>query len=380
VSDRGREGRNATLSPAPSTRRHIPALDGLRGLAIVLVFLHHIGWAIEQAVPGFDPGKLLLKSMWCGVDLFLVLSGFLITGILVDTRERKGYFRVFYARRTIRVFPLYFGVLALLFLVLRPVLSGRADYDRLVGEQWWFWLYLQNWRMGLWGWVDWEYVNHLWYVALDQQFYLVWPLVVYLTPRRHLLAVICVGAASGLAWRVGLSQTNVSDMACYLWTPCRVDSLLLGAALAVLVRSPSGIRAVLACRKWTLAASAAALAGWGLYAGWWNPMGPRFRVFGFSLLAVFFASVLSYCVLAERRSAIVKLLEARGLRWLGQISYGLYVVHFPVIAYLVRCFPGPEGAAGKLAAIGAFTIGAAPWSPSRWPTCPGASMRSRCWA
>ena len=324
----------------------------------MLVFLHHIGWAIEQAVPGFDLGKSLLRSTWCGVDLFLVLSGFLITGILIDTRQRKGHFRVFYIRRSLRIFPLYFGVLALLFVVLRPVLSGRADYDRLVGEQWWFWLYLQNWRMGLWGWVDWGYVNHLWYLAIDQQFCLVWPLVVYLTPRRYMLTVAGVGAASGLAWRVCLSQTGVPAMACYLWTPCRVDSLLIGAGIAALVRSPAGVRAILACRRWVLAASAAALAGWSLHAGWWNPMGGGFHVFGFTLLAVFFGAVLSYCVLAERRTWIARFMEARVLRWIGQISFGLYVVHFPVIVYLVRYFPGFEGTAGKLAAIGVFTAGA----------------------
>ena len=168
----------------------IPALDGLRGIAIILVMLHHFTY--YRPTSGIDAliGSVLFFG-WTGVDLFFVLSGFLITGILLDTRGSERYFTSFYARRTLRIFPLYYLVLFLAFVVLpkfpavHPVLAGQAD----VPPQWPYWLYLTNFSIADRGWVH-GWVDVAWSLAIEEQFYLVWPLVIWLCPPR-LVAWLC---------------------------------------------------------------------------------------------------------------------------------------------------------------------------------------------
>ncbi len=168
----------------------IPALDGLRGIAIILVMLHH--FTNYRPTSGIDG---LIGSVvffwWTGVDLFFVLSGFLITGILLDTRGSERYFTTFYARRILRIFPLYYLVLFLAFVVLpkfpavHPVLAGQADLP----PQWPYWLYLTNFSIADRGWGH-GWVDVGWSLAIEEQFYLVWPLVIWLCPPR-LVALLC---------------------------------------------------------------------------------------------------------------------------------------------------------------------------------------------
>src|SRR5580704_15783296 len=129
-------------------RRHVPALDGLRGLAIVLVTVSHF---LPYRHPAGDAhaviryGLLAAHVGQTGVDLFFVLSGYLITGILLDTRHHPSYFRNFYGRRTLRIFPLYYGVL--IFVILLPTLFSGEPRAEILGDlklQWWLWAYLTN--------------------------------------------------------------------------------------------------------------------------------------------------------------------------------------------------------------------------------------------
>ena len=179
-----------------SLPKHILALDGLRGMAILGVILFHA--AVEYA-PSTLSGKALgavFNVGWGGVDLFFVLSGFLITGILLETRGTAGFFRNFYARRTLRIFPLYYGVLFVIFVVLphyRPF--DTPGLQTIARNQGWFWTYLTNFGFIVHGSVfgnsDWLLLNHFWSLAVEEQFYLVWPLLVYLLSGRS-LRVICV--------------------------------------------------------------------------------------------------------------------------------------------------------------------------------------------
>src|SRR3954465_2611530 len=125
--------------------KHVPALDGLRGLAIILVLLFHftpsgVGGGVGEKVLGW-----IGSVGWCGVDLFFVLSGFLITGILYDAKGSSNYFRNFYMRRVLRVFPLYYGVLFFVFIVVPMVHPmTRASDRQFIGNQHWLWLYMAN--------------------------------------------------------------------------------------------------------------------------------------------------------------------------------------------------------------------------------------------
>src|SRR5688572_7114217 len=154
-------------------RGHIPALDGLRGIAVLIVLGFHI-----------FPNHV--KFGWAGVDLFFVLSGFLITGILLESKGTPNYYRNYLAKRTLRIFPLYYFFLIVFFIVFPLV--GYSDsiynYDYLSSTQSWYWLYIQNWRIFF----DPHYpgediISHFWSLAIEEQFYIFWPLVIYLIPR-----------------------------------------------------------------------------------------------------------------------------------------------------------------------------------------------------
>jgi peptidoglycan/LPS O-acetylase OafA/YrhL len=182
------------------TDRHhaafIPALDGLRGIAIILVMLHHFTYyRPETGIDAVIAGVPLFG--WVGVDLFFVLSGFLITGILLDSRGSTRYFTNFYARRTLRIFPLYYLVLFLALVALpqfpsvHTVLAGDIEMP----PRWPYWAYLTNFSVAERGFVH-GWVDVAWSLAIEEQFYLVWPLVIWLCPQR-LLPWLCTAIVIG---------------------------------------------------------------------------------------------------------------------------------------------------------------------------------------
>jgi peptidoglycan/LPS O-acetylase OafA/YrhL len=184
-----------------SINRYVPTLDGLRGIAILVVMLFHYmtgsyHWPVLKQV------FRLCRMGWLGVDLFFVLSGFLITGILLHTKSRPHYFRNFYVRRTLRIFPLYYVVLLGVFTVGALVSSLHTPtFLALQHRQVYLWTYSVNWvnwfRSDLLFVADWIEANHFWSLAVEEQFYLVWPTVVFLLSSRTLssLCVVLVGGA-----------------------------------------------------------------------------------------------------------------------------------------------------------------------------------------
>lgn len=199
----------AGLETPPETRlqkvssRHVVALDGLRGLAVLFVILYHVNstaWGttfLDRIV------RAPLKIGWAGVDLFFVLSGFLITGILLDTRESPNYFRSFYARRALRIFPLYYLVLTASLLITRftPALNYvlPIPHDRIF-----YFVYLNNWWPLLRDTWHANIIGHFWSLAVEEQFYLLWSLCVFLVSPKLLKPVAAVGILSALAIRLAL--------------------------------------------------------------------------------------------------------------------------------------------------------------------------------
>ena len=223
-----------------TTGKHIPALDGIRGLAIVLVLLVHL--FVHNPRPQVSlPMRViatLFSAGWVGVDLFFVLSGFLITGSLYDTQQSRLFFRNFYARRALRIFPLYYGFLGLL-----------IGISLLHGYHWFFFgtflflSYLHTLHVGglAYTTAPWVNINHLWSLAIEEQFYMVWPVTVFLlaTKRRIATAALLLTAASlGLrCWMFASGVLVTYPYLTYSFTPARLDGLLLGSVLAMLVRS-----------------------------------------------------------------------------------------------------------------------------------------------
>jgi peptidoglycan/LPS O-acetylase OafA/YrhL len=341
----------ATAPIGSSRRVHLPGLDGMRGLGVLLVLAVHFS-GLHAGVPylrSIASPALDFVAFAFGIPLFFVLSGFLITGILLETREKPGYFRNFFSRRVLRIFPLYYLTLAVLFLAM-PAWGrqlGGTSSPR------WLWLYVSNLEIARRGSWTYRYLSHFWSLAVEEQYYLIWPLVVFLVPPRRLLAVCAFLGLSSVLLRIVLTAGWKHNVAAYVLTPCQLDPLCTGGALAILVR------------KWPLhrfriPARAAVLGSLAAYVvlGWYKqPRTFREQVVGRPLLSCFlFGGIL---LLAAGESGLIRrVLGLRPLTVAGKYSYGLYVLHFPLLPFLFRCFPASgigravgSAAAGRVIAI-----------------------------
>jgi peptidoglycan/LPS O-acetylase OafA/YrhL len=331
---------------------HIRALDGVRGIAILAVLVYHfLGAGIVLAEQGRSPTLWIDRTVvrvvgtgWAGVDLFFVLSGFLITRILLSAREGHSYFRSFYARRVLRIFPVYYALLFFLIVIL-PYLPGfRADADltKLRHHQLEYWTYLCNIAVSLHPLVDrGNYVGQLWSLAVEEQFYLVWPALVLLLGRRRLgvFCVLCIIAAPII--RYGLVHGAVPQMhntlAAFTLMPARMDALTIGGLVAVIAAEPSLLRRALPWMKVAGASAALFLAVLFLKRGGLSGFDEPVLVLGFSALAVTFAAFLTL-VIGGSPGSLQAMCKARVLTFFGQYSYGLYIVRFVIMEQLVKRF------------------------------------------
>ena len=289
--------------------KKIPQLDAVRGIAVLLVLLHN-----TDVYPSLHLG-LIAGNGWMGVDLFFVLSGFLITGILLDTKQSERYFQNFYARRCLRIWPLYYSALLFMFVIvplLRPSEAHVIFATR--SSPWWAYpLFLQNFLIpiptsatGL--------LGVTWSLAVEEQFYLVWPLVVRFCTeaqlRRIATAVICLSPA--LRFYLSLHQVNI-----YSNTFCRLDGLMAGALLAVVIRSPGFHPSKFVTRAWILFLVSVPLAlGIEIFHARW---------IGFSVVAAASVSFV-YLALFSAQKWLQAILTNRPLVYTGTISYGIYIL------------------------------------------------------
>ena len=320
---------DARVDPPRPAARTIPALDGVRGLAILLVLAHNLnpferGGHVEQVV------ELASNFGWVGVQLFFVLSGFLITGILLDSRSAPHYYRGFFGRRVLRIFPLYYGVLVLALWILPGL--GRAPPQLLADREHriWLWTYLVNWAEPLGAGV--AAFPHFWSLAVEEQFYLVWPFVVRRATPRRVLHVAIALAVIAFASRLGLLLAGFNEQGPYMFTICRMDALGLGAAVAAVIRIPALHARVVDRRTGLLAAAGAVFVAGLLVTRGYARTSFVGQTVGYTILAIAFAALVLAAVLDDERGRgrIGAALQNRVLRSFGKYSYAIYLFHQPL--------------------------------------------------
>jgi peptidoglycan/LPS O-acetylase OafA/YrhL len=318
-----RGGRDARDAADREARGHLPSLDGIRGLAILLVVLHNTNPIEAPASLAAKLVGIVVDWGWVGVQLFFVLSGLLITGILLDTAKAENFYSAFFARRILRIFPLYYAVLFAAFVVV-PLVTGHAiDGAR---EQVWLWTYLSNWADPFGHSVP--AFPHFWSLAVEEQFYLVWPFIVLHAGTRGVLRIGVALVVVAFLSRLALLLGGFGHAGPYAFTICRVDALALGAIAAVLLRDPRAV-AWIERHARALGGSAIALFVAGAFVTHGYPRaGFRTQTVGYTLLALVFALGVFFAARSDLRAgARASWLQAPWLRTLGKYSYALYVFH-----------------------------------------------------
>jgi peptidoglycan/LPS O-acetylase OafA/YrhL len=312
-----------------SSQRHLPLLDGVRGLAILMVVVLHVAHTGRSEV-GIDRlVRKLATTGWMGVDLFFVLSGFLITGILLDAKNDPHYFRNFYMRRVLRIFPLNYAFLIALVIIVPWVAPAvAASFGSLPSIKWPYWIFLGNFANGF-------YPNPcpslgaLWSLAIEEQFYLIWPLIVLmLRPRtfgKVCLALVAVSAA--LRWIFLLRGMSYDTLRCVTFT--HMDPIALGSYLAV-ARRTGGLRRFLP-GAWTLALILPIVLLVMSVSSGTLTSGRAFSVVGLTLVSLMFAAIMTLTLEGVR---LMQIFGLAWLRWFGRRSYAIYLCNLPVIDIL----------------------------------------------
>lgn len=342
--------------PALVSSHRVPALEGLRGLAFLMVHgFHSLGFG--PAIGTFSIGRTWHSGMgqgWVGVDLFFVLSGFLITGILLRSVHRPGWFAGFYARRAARILPLYYMVLlGSLFLVPLAFPFARSEATPALANLPWYAAFLHNWlnlRLNAWPAGD-SLIGQLWSLAVEEQFYLVWPIAVAFLDRRRLEWFCWAVVLATPAVRLLLAWHGLGYDAIYTLTICRADALAAGSLLAL--RATGGLlpgrnlAALLVAGGGVLFFLSANLAD-----RLPSPLSMHFHNAAFTWGLAMWVGTLA---LALHRGPLSRLLSWAPLRFVGFHSYALYLVTYPlcfVAGTIWKARLGPVSTVGQFAFAG----------------------------
>jgi peptidoglycan/LPS O-acetylase OafA/YrhL len=339
-------------------------LDGMRGIAILLViFVHTFKYEGNSLF-----GRILTTfadSGWIGVTLFFVLSGFLITGILLDTQHKQHYLRDFFARRSLRIFPLYFGFLVVYFFVLPHLPDTLVKLPQpQSGEHIYYWSYLTNMKEWLSGTANSiPPLDPLWSLAVEEQVYLFWPFLIRLVPPRWLPHVLVGMAVFSFGWRFLTRLTAQSIDLSYGWAPANLESFAAGGFVAWISRESGKLLKIWAPRL--AIASSCFLMGMFIGQKHFHVAEAPVQILtvGISGLVIFFASLIGCSVIFSDRSLLNRVLSNSWLRALGKYSYAIYLFHSVVIELLVPIIFSPSTGIirgrdvfGSLLLTGAVTV------------------------
>ncbi len=303
-------------------RTYYPALDGLRGLAILLVVVYHNFGFINYFFFG-----------WLGVDLFFVLSGFLITGILLETKGQPGYLRNFFARRILRIFPVYYLTLIAFLLIIPAITTLPVNISYYKENQWWLWTYLQNWLYIFKPNSNAQALNHLWSLAVEEQYYLLWPIAIILIKKPiHLLLLMLFILLAVMGIRFWIWNLEIKELAYYnLYTFSRIDGICIGCIIALLYKINLNY-----LNKYS-SLIVLLLAGINFIFYFFNSRYsfsfPYLAIVGYTTFAVIFGLLVHEAVQGKNK-IINFIFTIPLLRFFGKISYSFYVFHWPVFLCL----------------------------------------------
>lgn len=299
----------------PFQTSHDPLLDGVRGLAILAVIIFHSSLIPVQSFADKIVHGAALAG-WAGVDLFFVLSGFLITRILIQTKESSNFFLNFYMRRILRIFPLYYLFLILVFYVFSQSVSFEFTY----------WTFLSNILIGRLGHFQSPALDITWSLAVEEQFYLLWPFLVWSFKKEQLAKATLILFLISLASRLGLFFSGASPLKNYVLLVCRMDSLCAGAWLACRLDS---LKPDFWKKKfYFLLGIVGCIFAWDV-----SLDSPLMRTVGFSANALLAAALIGS--LCNREIPILNsFFGSRFFQTCGKYSFGMYLFHVPVVHWL----------------------------------------------
>ena len=302
-------------------RSHYPALDGLRGVAILLVVLYHNFGFIRQSYFG-----------GLGVDLFFVLSGFLITDILMNAVDKPNFLRNFYMRRLLRILPLYYLSLIIFLFILPSITSPGIKWDYYTNNQFFLWTYLQNWLYIFKDPGNAHILNHYWSLAVEEQFYIFWPLVILLLKKpKYLLIFICTLLSLVILFRFGLWIYKIDNLSYYnLYTFTRIDGICIGCLVALLKH----MNFEFIKKNTAIIVLSFASINFLFYFinRFYSFSFPYTGLVGYSTFAMMFG-LLVYEAVNRETKIINFIFNIPLLKFFGRISYSFYIFHWPV--YLI---------------------------------------------
>lgn len=316
-------------------RGHIRSLNGLRGTAILLVLLYHI-----------YPYIKIFRMGWIGVDLFFVLSGFLITGILLDTYDHPHYWKNFIGRRILRIFPLYYFSLTILILICEfsPTIANhdQVNYEYFRENQFWYFSYLMNWKiLDESFWLPVTILNIFWSLNIEEQFYIFWPLFIYILKKKAAVFILIVLLAILFLRLYLIVINNWSPIAIYTNTFTRIDTILYGALIACSLRNENWKSFLEKSTFYILIFTSLLLILLAVVSNGFYPFNQYTIIFGYSLTYIFFGSVLlSSIQKSPFLSSLRNILGNKILVFFGKYSYAIYVYHWALYLLL---FPHISG-------------------------------------